>query len=226
MEGLLRSQASVLVAFKGINPINWGEFTEELKGFDYSKFGQGAAFTSTGNQTPASIASTDEYQWVYLPSEKQLILKGSDQQETLGHFRELIHLVQSQFKGRKWKKNFRFFEIHTVIEMEPERSTPMQIVERMNPDASLDQFEGAFGDRRAVMYAFRLSSWDGEVPSSLREAVPWYEMTFQPMVDNTDRIICEIISRNLDLEEAETMAGRLIDSIHSFMERYDVGEQE
>ena len=221
---MLRSQVSVLISFKGVNPINWGEFTEKLKEYDYSKFGQGVGFTNTGNQTPASIASTDEYQWVYLPSEKQLVLKGTEQKETIEHFKELIHIVQSQFKGKKWNKNFRFYEIHTVIEIEPERLTPMEIMERIAPETSLGKLEGAFGERKPVMYAFRLSSWDGEVPSSLREAIPWYEVAFQPMVDNSDRVICEIISRNLDLDEAEAMASKLTDSICSFIETYDDGE--
>ena len=224
MEGLLRSQVSVLISFKGVNPINWSEFAEELKDRDYSTFGQGAAFTNTGNQTPASVASTDEYQWVYLPSEKHLLLKGSNSAKTIEHFKEFIDLVRKQFKGSKWKKNFRFYEIHSVNEIEPERSTPMEIMERIAPETSLDHFEGAFGERKPVMYAFRLSSWDGEVPSSLRDSVPWYEMSFQPMVDNSDRVICETISRNTDLDEAEAMAKKMTDSIYSFIERYDAGD--
>jgi hypothetical protein len=214
----------VLISFKGVNPINWSEFAEDLKEYDYSTFGQGAAFTSTGNQTPASVASTDEYQWVYLPSQKHLLLKGTDQAKTVEHFKELIDLVRKQFKGKKWKKNFRFYEIHSVNEIEPEKSTPMEIMERIAPETSLDHFEGAFGERKPVMYAFRLSSWDGEVPSSLRDSVPWYEMSFQPMVDNSDRVICEIISRNTDLDEAEAMANKMTDSIYSFIERYDAGD--
>lgn len=224
MEGLLRSQVSVLISFKGVNPINWSEFAEELKEYDYSTFGQGAAFTNTGNQTPASVASTDEYQWVYLPSQKHLLLKGTDQAKTIEHFKELIDLVRKQFKGSKWKKNFRFYEIHSVNEIEPEKSTPMEIMERIAPETSLDHFEGAFGERKPVMYAFRLSSWNGEVPSSLRDSVPWYEMSFQPMVDNSDRVICEIISRNTDLDEAEAMAKKMTDSIYSFIERHDAGD--
>lgn len=221
---MLRSQVSVLISFKGVNPINWSEFAEELKDRDYSTFGQGAAFTNTGNQTPASVASTDEYQWVYLPSEKHLLLKGSNSAKTIEHFKEFIDLVRKQFKGSKWKKNFRFYEIHSVNEIEPERSTPMEIMERIAPETSLDHFEGAFGERKPVMYAFRLSSWDGEVPSSLRDSVPWYEMSFQPMVDNSDRVICETISRNTDLDEAEAMAKKMTDSIYSFIERYDAGD--
>ena len=224
MEGLLRSNISVLIAFKGVNPINWSDFTEDLKDFEYSTFGQGAAFTNNGNQTPAYIASTDEFQWLYTPSKKHLVLRGSNQKKTVDHFRELLPLVKKQFKGPKWKKNFRFFEIHTVNEIEPERMTPMEIMKRIAPETSLDHFEGAFGDRKPVMYAFRLSSWDGEIPSSLRDSIPWYEMSFQPMIDNTDRVICEIVSRNPDLDDAEAMAIKLSDSINSFIERYDTGD--
>jgi hypothetical protein len=223
MEGLLRSNVTVLIAFKGVNPINWSDFSEGLKEHEYSTFGQGVAFTNNGNQTPAFIASTDVFQWLYTPSNKHLVLRGSNQKETVEHFKGLLELVQRQFKGSKWKKNFRFYEIHTVNEIEPDRLTPMEIMKRIAPENSLDHFEGAFGDRKPVMYAFRLSSWDGEVPSSLRESIPWYEMSFQPMIDNTDRVICEIVSRNADLDEAETMANKLSGSINSFIERYDTG---
>ena len=224
MEGLLRSQVSVLVSFKGVNPINWPEFAEGLKGHGYSSFGQGAAFTGTGNQTPANVATADEYQWLYLPSQRHLMLRGTDQDGTIEHFKGLMDLVKHQFKGAKWKKNFRFYEIHTILEIEPELSTPMGIMERIAPGTSLDPFDGAFGERKSVMYAFRLSSWEGEVPSSLRESVPWYEISFQPMVDNTDRVICEIVSRNTDMDEAEAMAMKLTDSIHAFLDRYDTGD--
>ena len=224
MEGLLRSQVSVLIAFKGVNPINWSDFTEKLKEYDYSTFGQGTAFTNTGSQTPAYLASTDEFQWIYMPSQKQLVLKGSDQTRVLEHFRELEHLVRDQFRSSRWEKNFRFFEIHIINEIEPEHSTPMEIMERIAPETSLDHFEGAFRDRKPVMYAFRLSSWDGEVPSSLRDSIPWYEISFQPMVDNTERVICEMVSRNPDLEEVEAMAIQLTGSIYSFIERYDIGD--
>jgi hypothetical protein len=224
VEGLLRSQVSILVSFEGANPIKWDDMVEELKERGYSTFGQGTALTNTGAQTPAYAASSDEFQWVYLPSIKNISLKGRDVDATIEHFREHVGLIEGQFTSARWRKNFRFYEVHVVNEIEPQHTSPMTIMQRIAPGVSLDQFEGAFGERRPVMYAFRLSSWDGEVPSSLRDSVPWYEMSFQPMVENTDRVICEIVSRNRDLDEAVAMATRMTDSLHAFVELYDGGD--
>jgi hypothetical protein len=205
--------------------LNWNALIDDLKGFEYKDFGEGTAMSNVGEQTPLLMAQKDENQWIYLPRHKHLILRGTDPDKSVAHFKQVREKVQAQFNKRKWEKNFRFYEIHVIHEFEPRETTPMDMMRGIAPIKGAEPFIGAFKDKKPVMYAFRFANWEGQLPSNLRESVPWFEITVQPMFENTDRMMSEIVSRDKDLESVESMAERMRAAVFTFMDEHDKGDQ-
>ncbi len=216
---LHRSEIYALFKFRKGNPVNWPDFQTHLRSLDIEKFGLGTAEVDSGAPQQVLAAVHKSGQILYMPDGRRILITGAELEPIISLAKEVRAILADMFRSpERLKSNLIFYEVQVKQELEPQDATPLEIMEQVTPPGMFTRFEKALKIDKLNLFVFRPYYTSASVEGPIRETVPWYDFQFFPEIENPDRFLLDIISRDIDQEVVVQRARDLHAVIIKFLE--------
>jgi hypothetical protein len=214
------TEVAALIQFRKANPLKWDDLQEHLKSLEISQFGAGEGTTAEGGRVPALGAIHKDGQIAYVPTQRQLTVRGLRVEGTLNLFGEVSNIVGEMIGPiERLKAGVEFFEVEVKAEVEPDRVSPLDIMHNLTPSGIFAPFEEVLDGWKLSMFLYRFFYTPTKVENTIRRTVPWYDLQFYPEIENPDRFIVDIVSRDNRAELVIRHAKTLFTKALEFLEQ-------
>ena len=209
--------AKLSIIFNSSDPIKWEDLLSIFKEHEIKIFGQGFAIVDGGEQVEAFIGKGDFLEWVYIPQKKTLLLTSNDIEKSFMHFININKQIKDLFKSEeKWSRNFSYYEVDIRNELVPSQMSPLEIFKKIANEKMFEPFQSILTPKEIQMFMYRFIS-TSNTDVNLKKVIPFIDVSLWPMVENTDRLMAQIIYRDYDIEKIRETILKLSEAILTFI---------
>ena len=209
-----------MIAFQRADPVRFEDLRVVFDEAGFGKTRTGIAVSEKGKESIVYGAAKEGLEWTYLPEAPHIALMGNSPELVVEGFMGTRPKIEELFESRdKWSRYFDFYETNMVHELELEGKSPLELMAALTPERLYEPFDEVAGGGKPVMFVYRFAKFGKEVKPSIRKSVPWFDLSFWPTIENSDRLTAQLVCRTHNAEELRKTTMMLETRLYEFLEK-------
>jgi hypothetical protein len=221
----IKAGGSAIVAFQRADPVRFEDLRVVFAEGGFGKTKTGVAVSEKGKESivyGAYGAGKEGLEWTYLPEAPHIALMGDNPELVMEEFMKTRPMIEGLFEPHeKWSRYFDFYETNMIHELELETKSPLELMADLTPEKMYEPFEEVAGGGKPVMFLYRFAKFGKEIKPSIRKSVPWYDLSFWPTIENSDRLTAQLVCRTHNADDLRKTTLMLQKRLYEFLDKRD-----